>query len=204
MKKDLTGMRFGRLVVLREAGRQRRRVLWECLCDCGNYCNVISTNLTTGNTLSCGCIANKYSYTQSHKTRLYSIWRGIKQRCLNPNSPEYHRYGGRGITICKEWENDFGAFKRWASANGYQDNLTIDRINNNQGYTPDNCRWSTKLEQSNNMERNILWTYKGETKTITEWSKCVGIKRHTLYLRYRNGWTIEKMLTTPLQGEGVS
>lgn len=158
MKKplDLTGLRFGRLVVIKKHSVDKYGISqWECLCDCGNKTIASLSNLRNGNTTSCGCfgIQRKREANTTHgKTgsRLHRIWKAMHTRCYNPRFFAYKHYGGRGIAICPEWKNDFQAFHDWAMANGYRDNLSIDRINNDMGYSPDNCRWATTAEQNNN------------------------------------------------------
>ena len=130
--------------------------------------------------------------------RLYRIWLRIKDRTLNKNSHAYKRYGERGITICDEWKNSFEAFRDWAIENGYSDELSIDRIDNDRGYYPANCRWADVKTQSNNRSSCHLLTYNGETKNITQWAEKIGMNPITLESRIKNGWTIEKALTTPV------
>lgn len=169
MKYDLVGQRFGRLTVLERTNlRRRKKVLWRCLCDCGKETLVITNHLTNGNTKSCGCLhleGNRKTHGQCG-TRLYRIWKSMKTRCYSPTSPIYKHYGGRGITICDEWQK-FQPFYKWAMANGYSDKLSIDRIDVNGNYEPSNCRWATSEEQHNNTRRNVMLTCNGETLSLT-------------------------------------
>lgn len=129
------------------------------------------------------------------KTRLFSIWANMKTRCINPRSTHYNRYGGRGITVCDEWRDNFQSFYEWAMANGYKDDLTIDRIDNNGNYEPSNCRWTTSKEQARNTSRNVLITIDGETKSLMSWCEKYNINYKTVRDRLKRGWTIEKSLT---------
>lgn len=170
-------------------GRPQARL--KCLCDCGNEVEDLASKIKNGKKLSCGCTKEKNT-----GTRLYRIWKGMKTRCYNLNAFKYDRYGGRGITVCDEWKNNFLNFKQWAYKNGYRDDLTIDRINNDGNYEPLNCRWVTMKEQSNNRENNYIIVYNGESHTLAEWSKKTGIKVITLWDRINLlGWSIEKALT---------
>lgn len=159
--KDLTGQRFGRLVVIERAGSDKHnRAVWKCQCDCGEVRVQYSGNLRSGLVNSCGCLRaerNKERNTThgKSKNRLYCVWIDMKKRCYNPITHNYHRYGGRGITVCDEWKNDFQAFYDWAMANGYDENApkgqcTIDRIDNDKCYSPDNCRWVDTATQNKN------------------------------------------------------
>lgn len=159
---DLTGQRFGRLVVVERVGTDGRYPTWLCKCDCGNTIITRGTHLRRGDTQSCGCLHRETFIHKTHGgkcSRLYSIWRGMKTRCYNKNFAQYHNYGGRGITICAEWLHDFETFYDWAISHGYRDDLTIDRIDNDKGYSPENCRWVTIKAQQKNRRNN-----RGETE----------------------------------------
>lgn len=153
---DLTGLQFGRLTVVGRMGSNaHRESVWRCKCVCGNESVVTRSNLRNGNTTSCGCYGKerKSAANKTHGdtgTRLYRIWKAMRTRCYNPNSPAFQYYGRRGISICEQWKRSYTSFRAWAAANGYRDELTIDRINVNKGYSPDNCRWVTMAEQNKN------------------------------------------------------
>lgn len=187
MDYSIIGQRFGRLVVT-SINRKNGQTFCECNCDCGNTKTVRRGQLTSGDTISCGCYHKEHNseFGKKHglsKHPLYTVWSGIIQRCTNQNAENYKRYGGRGITVCDEWKNDFKSFYDWASSNGYLKGLTIERINNDQGYTPDNCRWATISEQANNKRKNHFFTYNDITHTIAEWSRILNVNAETL--RYR-------------------
>lgn len=185
--KDITGQRFGRLVALKVAGKNKYgRYLWLCKCDCGNEKIAAGNDLRRGATKSCGCFQKESRITSNIKhglyyTRLHRIWTIMKARCYNKNNNRFHCYGARGISVCREWKDDFTAFYDWAISNGYEDSLTIDRIDVNKGYFPENCRWTTNLQQSRNRRTNRYITIKGETKCISEWCELFGIQKHSIY-----------------------
>lgn len=151
---DLTGQRFGRLVVLERAGSDSsKNAMWRCQCDCGNITVVAGGHLRTGTSRSCGCLHRETFTNKKHggkHSRLYSIWRNMKKRYYNAEHISYKNYGGRGITVCAEWLHDFATFRDWALSHGYQEGLSIDRIDNDKGYSPNNCRWATMKEQRHN------------------------------------------------------
>lgn len=155
---NLTGRKFGKLTAIKIDYKSKDyKTFWLCKCDCGNYTSVYVSKLTTGKTKTCGCSRTTDPHNYKHglrHTRLYRIWANMKTRCYNKMDPHYSRWGGRGVKICNEWINDFKAFYDWAIKNGYQDNLSIDRINNDGNYEPNNCRWAT-IKQQNNNKRNV-------------------------------------------------
>ena len=187
--KDLMGQRFGRQVVIKRAGINKfRNILWLCHCDCGKEHIVPSEKLIQGKSKSCGCLAHDihvkqfetHGITTGGKPRTFIIWNGMKARCLNPKSTTYPAYGGRGILVCKEWLT-FENFHNWAMANGYADNLTIDRIDNNGNYEPDNCRWLDAIT-NRKMQRSAKYiTICGITKNISDWCKELNISKTIAY-----------------------
>lgn len=204
MKKpiDLTGEKYGRLTVIKKAYKKDKFTYWLCECDCGNYTTVERGNLRSGHTKSCGCLQKEMHKAPNHllrKHRLYNIWTLMKTRCYNPNSKLYKYYGKRNIKVCEEWKNNIKIFYDWAMANGYQDNLTIDRIDVNGNYEPSNCRWVSRKTQSRNLRSNITYTYNNETHCISEWAEIYNIRRNTLWNRLNKGWDIEKALNTPVK-----
>nr|DAY71092.1 MAG TPA: PVL ORF-50-like family [Caudoviricetes sp.] len=204
--KDLTGQKFGKLTVIGRAEdyispRNEREVQWRCKCDCGRECIVRGHSLRNGHTTSCGCAIIEASTKHGmHGTRLYGIYRGMINRCYNKNLAQYPDYGARGIYVCDEWrgENGFINFMNWALANGYTEELTIDRKDNNGPYSPDNCRWVTMVIQANNRRSNVYVEYNGESHTISEWSMITGIPYATLRKRLNDGWDIDKIFNTPV------
>lgn len=195
VKHDLTGQRFGRLVVIGIDDRNTRKTYFYCQCDCGKVKSIRSDGLLSGAVKSCGCMKreqDRTNLTANHKhkmsrTRLYETWQGMKGRCYNPNDTRYDRYGGRGITVCDEWRYDFVVFCDWAMQNGYADNLTIDRIDNDKGYSPDNCRWADTETQCRNRSSNVNITIGKSTRTLTEWCEIFEMDYKTVYARYKRG-----------------
>lgn len=203
-KIDLTGYRFGRLTVLHHKITPGPKTFWVCRCDCGKEVMVGSGELKSGNTKSCGCLrretSSKFLKNKSKKhgmfgTRIYHIWDGMKARCYNKSHVAYKNYGGRGVTVCDEWRNSFESFYGWAMSHGYQNDLTIDRIDNDGNYCPENCRWATALEQATNKRNVILLKIRGETKPISEWSRETGLSKECIKYRIKSGWPEEKILS---------
>lgn len=193
---DLTGQRFGRLVVVALSGQDKHGgTKWLCKCDCGSETVVLGGNLRRNHTTSCGCVHKETISTHGEsKSRLYTIWTLMKRRCYFPSDSRYHRYGGRCIAVCEEWRDSFENFRDWATKNGYRDDLTIDRIDNNGNYCPGNCRWATRKEQQSNIGTNHLITHNGETLTVSQWAERIGVQPTTLFTRLRRHWSIERAL----------
>ena len=176
--RDLTGQKFSYLTVIRRADYPSKNVYWLCECTCGNTTVVRKDHLLKGDIKSCGCMHHKYGHGQTN-TRLYHIWRTMKARCIDPNSV-----------------NDFTEFYKWANENGYDETLSIDRIDNNGNYCPENCRWVTAKEQANNTSSNVIIEYKGESETMSQMARKYGLKPIIVYKRLKRGWSIEKALET--------
>lgn len=204
-RKDITGQRFGRLVAVRRVENAKsRNARWLCKCDCGNEKIVYISSLRSGDTISCGCYAIEVN-SQVHKkhggygTRLHHIWTTMKARCFNENNKAYKNYGGRGITVCDGWKNDFAAFRDWAMANGYREDLTLDRIDVNGPYSPENCRWATPKEQGNNRRNNRIITYNGKSQTMAEWADELGTTKDVIYRRLWRGWPESDAVSIPVK-----
>lgn len=196
--RDLSGQRFGRLLVIRRV--ETRGIRWLCMCDCGQWTVVHATNLTTTRRpiRSCGCSAHPQKHGMAG-SRLFQVWASMHARC---NSPSYHarrHYGGRGIRVCDSWQ-EFDAFAFWAKANGYRDDLTLDRIDNDGHYTPSNCRFITIAEQQRNRSCHRLITHDGETLPLFAWARRAGLSNQALHNRLSRGWPIARALTTPVGG----
>lgn len=211
--KNIAGQRFGRLVALsytlKPEGKSGKRVaIWLCKCDCGNYKEVLSTHLVQGATQSCGCL-HKELFTamfQTHgltKKRFYLIWQNMLTRTGNKRVPSYYLYGGRGITVCDKW-SDFMNFKadmydkylEHVEKFGEKD-TSIERIDNDKGYCPVNCRWATRAEQSLNTRRNKRYLINDELLSLTEISRKYNIAVETLFYRLKKGWPMDKILIDP-------
>lgn len=199
--KDITGMRFNMWTVLEFSHMNKSgAAMFKCRCDCGTEKIVNGYTLRRGASKSCGCYRPPVSGHTRHDERLYGVWCGIRDRCNNPKSKYYSRYGGRGIKLCKEW-NDYEEFKKWAYENGYDDQAkkyecTIDRINNDGDYEPDNCEWHNQKQQCNNKSDNHIIEYNGESHTLKEWSEITGINKSTIWRRItKYGWSVDRALT---------
>lgn len=194
--------KHNRLTLIRYSHKRNSHKYWLAVCDCGVSKAVDVYNVRTGLVKSCGCLAiESHVKHHSYKSRIYKIWHGMKQRCLNPNNPRWMSYGGRGIKICKEWM----VFDNFLKDMGFPpDDKTLDRLDNDDHYRPSNCRWATRIEQQNNMRSNHLITYQGQTKNITQWATHLCINKSTLAKRFGRGWPVNRALSTKVIKKGQS
>ena len=218
MKKKVEvteGQKYGRLTIIKEVSPigSKRRIL--CKCDCGNRKEYPMDRVIHRRTQSCGCIRKEMFLIHRNNngtsvypkeatdSKLYKIWNSIKCRCYTISSGAYFKYGAKGIRMCDEWKNDFMAFYNWALANGYSDELTIDRIDYRGNYEPSNCRWADIRTQANNKSNVRKYEYNDELHTMTEWSEIMNINYGALWERLNVlGWSIEKALTAPVRDDG--
>lgn len=214
---NITGRRFGKLIALGPVSRKHKEIIWECLCDCGNETTTVVSSLRAGLTQSCGCLhrerARMANITHGmSKTPIFKTWKGITQRCTNPNNPAFKNYGERGIVMCDEWQQSFEAFYAHVShlSNFSVKGYTLDRANNDLGYLPGNMRWATRTEQNRNKrvrQDSRLLTHNGKTQHLTTWAKELGIRQSAIRDRLHDGWSVERALTIPVRpkkknGEG--
>lgn len=194
---DLTGRTFGHLQVIEKVKVGQGKYKWLCKCDCGNTKLVRTYHLISGNTSSCGCqhfeACKTYGMAES---RIYHIWCTMKARCSRETSSGYDKYGARGIKVCDEWES-FAPFYEWAIANGYSDNLSIDRIDNDGNYEPSNCRWATAKEQANNTRNTVRYKLNGKLYSAYELSQMSGVPQKLINSRIRKGWAVKDAAYTP-------
>ncbi len=198
---DLTGKKFGKWTVISKYCYKNKKTYWLCKCECGAQSVVDGDSLRRGK--STGCIKCRKPHYKHHLSYhpLYGVWHSMNQRCKNPNFSEYKNYGGRGISVCKEWETNFLSFYNWAISHGYRKGLSIDRIDNDKGYYPQNCRWITMKAQSYNKSSNHIIIFNGESKTLTEWAKAMGIKTNTLCMRIKSHGTSEALSASQIKKE---
>lgn len=201
--KDIAGQRFGRLLAISFSHLNKHsNAIWNCICDCGNYHQAKTADLISGATTSCGC--RQKEMHAARRTRnglsshpLYQVYRGMISRCYDPSCEQYPRYGERGITVCARWLDSFDNFIADVGPKPSPE-YSLDRIDNNLGYSPDNVRWATSFEQMNNTRANHPLTYNNQTFTITQWSRIVGIASQTIAKRLKAGWTVERALSEPI------
>lgn len=201
---DFSGKKFGRLLVLDKFKKIGKYNFWLCKCDCGKLIWIRGNSFNNGHATSCGCSRRKYFIEKTvYKTALHSVWNNMKGRCYRKTDHNYRNYGNRGIEICDEWkdkDNGFKNFYNWAIKNGYKKGLSIDRIDNNGNYSPENCRWADMKTQNNNQRSTVRIKYNGIEKTLEEWSKIVKIPKRTIYKRIKEqNWDIESAFNKPVQ-----
>ena len=207
MARDITGEKSGRLTAIKMVGTKNGRSLWLCRCDCGNEVVIQRNSFVCKKIKSCGCLRKETSRLNAIKsskhndsfTPLYHSWCCMKARCNYPKDKSYKNYGGRGITVCEEWENSYIAFREWSINNGYREGLTIDRIDVNGNYEPSNCRWVDVKRQENNRRNNRYITIDGETHTMTEWAEKYGIHWSVFQRRLSYGYDPLDALTIPVK-----
>lgn len=194
--KSLVGKKFGKLEVISFSYKNNLgKAYWLCKCDCGKKIITSGSNLVTGQSKSCGCFRSKLLSVRRKKhgqseTKLYNVWRTIKSRCLLPSTISYERYGGRGIKICEEWKEKFEPFWKWAIENGYKDGLTIDRIDNDGDYCPENCRWVDRKEQAKNRRTTVFYLLNGEKICLNDLLKKIGFSK-SMYWRNKKRGCVE-------------
>lgn len=197
---NLAGVRSGKLVAIeRKESTSRGSVRWLCQCDCGNQSIVIASNFRKGQSKSCGCSIYEVKHGGARKgkeTRTYQSWLHMRQRCLNESNDSYHNYGGRGITICSEWDD----FEKFLYDMGERPHgLTIDRIDNNKGYYKENCRWASKKTQLRNKRNNRIISWRGKDYTAIELCEMHGISHQVFTSRLKIGWDIDRAITQPVK-----
>lgn len=199
--KDLVGYRFGRLTVIERLGPSHHGHRWKSICDCGGFAYSRTDSLKGGAARSCGCLAKEAAHARKthgmKHTRIYKTWLGMRQRCSNPNNIGYQDYGGRGITVCPEWERFEQFFQDMGHPPSPQHSL--DRIDNDKGYSSDNCQWADRKQQMRNRRNTRFLTFKDQTKSLAEWAEIIGLPQDRLYARLRRGWSVEAALQTPLR-----
>ncbi len=198
---NLIGQRFGRLLVLEKLDQRDifKKVVWKCKCDCGNFHNINTKSLRSSNVKSCGCL--RIEKTTKHgmrNSRTYRIWSQMRTRCENPNHEYFSRYGERGIRVCARWKNFINFYTDMGEApNG----KTLDRIDNNKGYSKANCQWASRKQQAINRSTTVFITFQNETRSVSDWARKIGVCQDTLHYRLKAGWSIEKALTTPVNSK---
>lgn len=198
---DLTGKRFGKLVVIRRGENRGPAARWVCQCDCGNTAIVWGSALRNGLTNSCKCQMNVKCFKHGKaRSKTWRAWNDMKQRCLNPRNSQYIRYGGRGVTICVRWHNFINFLNDLGES---PPKAYLDRIDNNGNYEPSNCRWATPRESGNNRSTNRFITYKGKTKTIAEWTHYFNFKIDHIRSRLRMGWSVRDTIEIPVGAKRI-
>ena len=192
---SLIGKKFNMLTIVSYKKKEKCNCnYFVCKCDCGKITEIRANHILNDNQVSCGCIRIKYEDSKVGEA-IYDTWNRMMHRCYDIKHHKYPRYGDRGIVICDEWKNNYNSFYKWAIENGFKLGLSIDRINNDGNYEPNNCRWTTRKEQMNNTSRNRFITLNNETHTLAEWCEKLGIKYNTASSRLYRGKSAEEALT---------
>lgn len=208
-ESDITGNRYGMLTAIKPVPRKNGRLFWLFRCDCGTEKEINKNSVMRGKVVACGCFRLKRTIEQSRthgetETRLYQCWRDMKVRCLLKTCKNYKNYGGRGITICSQWKDDYETFSSWSKLNGYSDNLTLDRIDVNGNYCPENCRWITQKEQAKNKRNNRKITFDKKTMILSDWLRFFGFKSTSSFSYYKKkGFSDTQILTLFKNKRGV-
>lgn len=205
---NLLHRKYGRLTAIGIAGCKNGKANWLWRCDCGAYKIIRGVSVTSGDSRSCGCLQRELTIERQLRhgeavgdgTPTYRSWFSMKQRCYNPANIGYHNYGGRGIAVCERWLH---SFENFYADMGQRPSLdySIERMNNNKGYSPDNCKWATRTEQQRNRRYNRLLTLHGTTMCLAEWTELLGLSEGLLFNRLRGGWSDERALTTPVRSQ---
>ena len=197
---EMIGLKFSKLTVVSSAGVDKhQKRIWSCICECGNTTVVATTQLRLGKTQSCGCFKTEvHTIHGDHKSLEYYAWRSMRNRCKDQNTKYYGKYGGRGIKVCERWEN----YLHFLADMGRKPTKShsLDRIDNDGDYTPENCRWATKSEQTKNRSTTVWLEHEGKKMLVQDWANEVGLPYTTLYARLRNGWDVARALNTPKKG----
>ena len=203
--KDLTGQKFNMLTVIeRLPNNSANKVVWKCICDCGNTTTVTTGNLKNGSVKSCGCLVH-IGHTTTHgmgNTKLYGVWGAMKSRCNNHNSRQYINYGARGIRVCHEWNESFESFYKWAVNSGYRDGLTIERVDNNGNYCKENCIWATPKQQAQNRRSCYTFEYGGKKQNLAQWCEELRLDYKLIHNRiFKLHWSFDRAILEPVHTE---
>lgn len=198
---NMVGKEFNGCVVLGSKGMDKdKKARWGCRCYCGKNFVTTGKSIRAGKTKSCGCFKTKVivkagKENKIHgetKTRLYNIWHGMKKRCSTPSDTSYKNYGAKGIRVCKEWLDSYENFRGWALSNGYEEHLTLDRIESDKNYSPDNCRWANWITQGRNRSSNVFVNFKGKKMTLSQVAEEIGESREMVWYRHKHGIQLDK------------
>lgn len=209
--RDLTGLRFGRIYIVKYSHHYKGSIYWLCKCDCGNESIAKGTSLNYGSTKSCGCgsanqavkncekYRNKIRVPSPYSRKLKDLFRNMNDRCYNNKNKRWKNYGGRGIKVCDQWRNNRRGFYSWAIKNGYSPSLQIDRIDVDGNYEPANCRFVDAITQMNNTTYNRFVDWMGQRKTVSEWARQLDVTPSAIAHRLNRGWSLDRVMTQPFR-----